>query len=53
MSRPPIKAMKAVKKWCSTHCCNNPKTGFECPLLWCVGSVPRDWEIKEKGGEEK
>lgn len=48
MSRPPIKAMKAVKNWCSKHhYCNNPATGFECPLGWCRTEIPKEWEIRE------
>ena len=49
MSKPPIKAMKAVKNWCSKHhYCNNPKTGFSCPLGWCRAEIPKEWDIREK-----
>ena len=48
MSKPPIKAMKAVKNWCSKHhYCNNPKTRFECPLGWCRTEIPKEWNIRE------
>ena len=53
MSKPPIKAMKAVKNWCSKHPCNNPDTGFECPLGWCRTEIPREWKIREKSRADK
>ena len=54
MSRPPIKAMEAVKRYCEKN-----KTCDGCPLHsftkfgHCLCSYsPEKWEIKKEGGEK-
>lgn len=55
MSRPPIKAMESVKRYCEKK-----KTCKDCPLYsftgfgyrLCISSAPSSWKIKKEGEAE-
>lgn len=56
MSRPPIKAMMSVKKYCERRLDSNPHCDEGFPLydvnypIGCRGNIPADWF--EEGSEE-
>ena len=54
MSRPPIKAMEAVKRYCEKrkNCEGCPLHSFDEYGCCMCASLPENWKIKKEGDEK-